>query len=88
MADSAATVDVPAAGLFLAERSGVVQLRDPILVVAQHLGEHLVGVLSEGRRLPWPRQLAIDDLDREGQLVSRYDKVNLVPFGGTRRRVY
>ena len=54
-----------------AERAGRSQLRDAVVVVAEHVAQDVVGVLSDGRRLRGHRQRLADELDRRRQLLAR-----------------
>src|SRR5680860_85309 len=45
-----------------AEGAGLPKRGKPIGVVAEHLAQHLVGVLAHGRRLVGQRNLAVDEL--------------------------
>src|SRR4051794_3707811 len=53
-----------------AERAGGAELGDPRLVPAEHVGQHGVAVLADGRRHGGGRKLLTDELDRAGQHVD------------------
>ncbi len=53
-----------------AEGTGGSQRADASVVIAEHVGQHLVGVLADGRCLRWHGQLLAHQLDRRRELVG------------------